>query len=83
MLASSLKNIFAHHHHCLGCSYSLLSFLWCDAQVVRDKSGIIARVIANVSSAIVFSCIYWRLGHKQANIQDRMGLMQVSPGWKV
>lgn len=47
-------------------------------QATRDKGTNVSRAMSQVSSAVVFSIIYWRLGHSQASIQDRMGLLQVS-----
>lgn len=35
------------------------------------------QVIANLGSAVVFGCIFWRLGLGQAQINDRIGLLQV------
>jgi hypothetical protein len=35
--------------------------------------------MSNLSSAIVFAAIYWRMGRAQSSIQDRMGLLQVRP----
>lgn len=47
-------------------------------QVTRDKATNISRAMSQISSALVFSTIYWRLGTSHANIQDRVGLLQVS-----
>lgn len=47
-------------------------------QVTRDKATNISRAMSQISSALVFSTIYWRLGRSHANIQDRVGLLQVS-----
>ena len=47
-------------------------------QVVRDKATIASRASSQLSSALVFSSIYWRLGKSQAAIQSRIGLIQVS-----
>lgn len=46
-------------------------------QIVRDKALNISRAMSNVSSAVIFGSIYWRLGRSQISIQDRMGLLQV------
>jgi hypothetical protein len=46
-------------------------------QVTRDKVTNVARAMTNVSSAIIFGSIFWRLGRGQTSIQDRMGLLQV------
>ena len=45
-------------------------------QVSRDKATTMARIMSNVSSAIIFGSIYWRMGRKQVGIQNRMGLLQ-------
>jgi len=47
-------------------------------QVTRDKATNISRAMSQISSALVFSTIYWRLGTSHANIQDRVGLLKVS-----
>lgn len=31
----------------------------------------------NVTSALIFGSIFWRMGLSQTSIQDRMGLLQV------
>lgn len=46
-------------------------------QIKRDKATNIARVMSNVSSAIIFGSIYWRMGKKQIAVQNRLGLLQV------
>lgn len=46
-------------------------------QVTRDKATNMARALSNVSSAIIFSAIFWRMRGSQATIQDRLGLLQV------
>jgi hypothetical protein len=51
-------------------------------QVTRDKATAIARLMSNLSSAIVFGAIYFRMGRSQSSIQDRLGLLQVG-GWSV
>lgn len=33
--------------------------------------------MSNVSSAIIFGSIYWRMGKKQTAVQNRLGLLQV------
>ena len=56
---------------------------WCPVQplrrrqVSRDKATNIARAMSNVSSAVIFGGIFWRMGRSQSSIQDRMGLLQV------
>lgn len=47
-------------------------------QVIRDKATFASRAGSQISSAVVFSAIYWRMGRGQAAIQDRLGLLQVS-----
>jgi hypothetical protein len=39
--------------------------------------------VANISSALIFGAIFWRLKRKQSSIQDRLGLLQVRSrkGW--
>jgi hypothetical protein len=37
----------------------------------------VARLMSNLSSAIVFGAIYFRMGRSQSSIQDRLGLLQV------
>jgi hypothetical protein len=46
-------------------------------QVTRDKSTNLVRGAMNITSALIFGSIFWRLGFKQSTIQDRMGLLQV------
>ena len=46
-------------------------------QVVRDKGTNISRAGVNVTSALIFGSIFWRMRRGQSNIQDRMGLLQV------
>ena len=46
-------------------------------QIRRDKATNVARVMSNVSSAIIFGSIYWRMGKKQTAVQNRLGLLQV------
>lgn len=67
--------------HNPGCSLPrqivlLLSRSW--KQIRRDKATLVSRASSQMSSAIVFSAIYWRLGLKQSDIQSRLGLLQVS-----
>lgn len=67
--------------HNPGCSLPrqiilLLGRSW--KQIRRDKATLISRASSQMSSAIVFSAIYWRLGLKQSDIQSRLGLIQVS-----
>lgn len=33
-----------------------------------------------LTSALIFGSIFWRMGHSQTSIQDRMGLLQVLAG---
>ena len=47
-------------------------------QVLRDRATNIGRASSQISSALVFSSIYWRMSRSQSSIQDRMGLLQVS-----
>ncbi|PSC72649.1 ABC transporter G family member 7 isoform A [Micractinium conductrix] len=47
-------------------------------QVLRDKATIVGRASSQVSSALVFAAIYWRMKRTQSSIQDRMGLLQIS-----
>lgn len=54
----------------------LLTRSW--RQVTRDKATAMARLMSNLSSAIVFGAIYFRMGRSQSSIQDRLGLLQVS-----
>ena len=42
----------------------------------RDKATNIGRAMSNVSSAVIFGGIFWRMGCSQSSIQDRMGLLQ-------
>jgi hypothetical protein len=46
-------------------------------QITRDKATAIARLMSNLSSAVIFGAIFFRMQKKQSNIQDRMGLLQV------
>lgn len=46
-------------------------------QIKRDKGTTVARLMSNVSSALIFGSIYWRLGRRQDGVQNRMGLLQV------
>jgi hypothetical protein len=46
-------------------------------QITRDKAAAMARLSSNMSSAVIFGAIFWRMQKKQSNIQDRMGLLQV------
>jgi ABC-type multidrug transport system ATPase subunit len=64
-----------------GCSLQrqvalLLKRSW--RQVTRDKATLASRASSQISSAAVFSGIYWRMGRGQPAIQDRLGLLQVS-----
>ncbi|KAL4458091.1 hypothetical protein ABPG75_012956 [Micractinium tetrahymenae] len=47
-------------------------------QVLRDRATNIGRASSQVSSALVFASIYWRMKRSQSSIQDRMGLLQIS-----
>lgn len=46
-------------------------------QVTRDKKTNKARIMSSVMSALLFGCIYWKIGYTQSTIQDRLGLLQV------
>ncbi|KAK9909937.1 hypothetical protein WJX75_009739 [Coccomyxa subellipsoidea] len=46
-------------------------------QISRDKATNVARAMSNISSAVIFGGIFFRMGRSQSSIQDRMGLMQV------
>ena len=64
-----------------GCSLQrqivlLLGRSW--KQIRRDKATLVSRASSQLSSAVVFSAIYWKLGMKQSDIQSRLGLIQVS-----
>ena len=48
-------------------------------QIKRDKATTVARLMSNVSSAVIFGSIYWRMGRQQVGIQNRMGLLQARP----
>ena len=47
-------------------------------QVTRDRATAVSRASSQISSALVFSSIYWRMGRSQRAIQDRLGLLQVA-----
>ncbi|KAL6758227.1 P-loop containing nucleoside triphosphate hydrolase protein [Haematococcus lacustris] len=47
-------------------------------QAMRDKASTMARIGANVTSALMFGLIFFRMGRSQSAIQDRMGLLQVA-----
>jgi len=47
-------------------------------QVTRDRATTASRASSQLSSAAVFSAIYWRMGKGHAAIQDRLGLLQVA-----
>ena len=47
-------------------------------QATRDKATTVARAVSNLSSAVIFGSIFWRLGRSQTAIQDRLGLLQVA-----
>ena len=47
-------------------------------QVTRDTATAASRASSQLSSAAVFSAIYWRMGNGQNSIQDRLGLLQIS-----
>jgi hypothetical protein len=49
-------------------------------QVLRDRPTNVGRASSQLSSAIVFASIYWRMKRTQSSIQDRMGLLQVRSG---
>eukprot|EP00878_Enallax_costatus_P022833 GHUV01024259.1.p1 GENE.GHUV01024259.1~~GHUV01024259.1.p1 ORF type:complete len:106 (-),score=23.19 GHUV01024259.1:428-745(-) len=46
-------------------------------QITRDRAAAIARLSSNVSSAVIFGAIFFRMQKKQSSIQDRLGLLQV------
>mmetsp|Transcript_19242 Transcript_19242/g.58081 ORF Transcript_19242/g.58081 Transcript_19242/m.58081 type:complete len:689 (-) Transcript_19242:421-2487(-) len=54
----------------------LLARSW--RQATRDKATNIARAGTNISSALIFGAIFWRMRRSQTTIQDRMGLLQVA-----
>lgn len=54
----------------------LLARSW--RQATRDKATNVARAGTNISSAIIFGSIYFRMRRTQSTIQDRIGLLQVS-----
>mmetsp|Transcript_13559 Transcript_13559/g.36688 ORF Transcript_13559/g.36688 Transcript_13559/m.36688 type:complete len:690 (-) Transcript_13559:688-2757(-) len=47
-------------------------------QATRDKAAAMARIGSNLSSALIFGCIFNRMGRSQSSIQDRLGLLQVA-----
>eukprot|EP00878_Enallax_costatus_P000531 GHUV01000626.1.p2 GENE.GHUV01000626.1~~GHUV01000626.1.p2 ORF type:complete len:325 (+),score=108.41 GHUV01000626.1:3181-4155(+) len=47
-------------------------------QITRDRAAAIARLSSNVSSAVIFGAIFFRMQKKQSSIQDRLGLLQVA-----
>lgn len=47
-------------------------------QISRDSSAASARLASNLSSALMFGAIFFRMGRTQASIKDRLGLLQVS-----
>eukprot|EP00798_Chlamydomonas_sp_ICE-L_P003922 gene3922-13996_t len=47
-------------------------------QATRDKAANMARIMSNLSSAIIFGAIFWRIKKSQSSIQDRLGLLQVA-----
>lgn len=49
-------------------------------QATRDKATNIARAGTNISSALIFGSIYFRMRRSQSTIQDRLGLLQVRMG---
>ena len=46
--------------------------------VLRDQATMLSRASSQISSAVVFSAIFWRMKRSQSSIQDRLGLLQVS-----
>ena len=52
----------------------LLTRSW--RQATRDRATNVARAGTNISSAIIFGSIFWRMRRTQSTIQDRMGLLQ-------
>jgi ABC-2 type transporter len=55
----------------------LLSRSW--RQATRDKATNFARAGTNISSALIFGSIYFRMRRTQSTVQDRIGLLQVLP----
>ena len=53
----------------------LLSRSW--RQATRDKATNFARAGTNISSALIFGSIYFRMRRTQSTVQDRIGLLQV------
>jgi hypothetical protein len=66
---------------CLPCRQFRLLLQRSWRQISRDKAAAMARLMSNLSSAIIFGAIFFRMQKKQSNIQDRMGLLQV--GWSL
>jgi hypothetical protein len=56
----------------------LLARSW--RQATRDKATNFARAGTNISSALIFGSIYFRMRRTQSTIQDRLGLLQVRRG---
>lgn len=54
----------------------LFSRAW--KQMARDKKTLIARTMSSAMSALLFGSIYWKLGLTQADVGNRLGLLQVA-----
>eukprot|EP00271_Cylindrocystis_brebissonii_P012948 TRINITY_DN32467_c0_g1_i1.p1 TRINITY_DN32467_c0_g1~~TRINITY_DN32467_c0_g1_i1.p1 ORF type:complete len:685 (+),score=112.06 TRINITY_DN32467_c0_g1_i1:158-2212(+) len=54
----------------------LLQRAW--RQTTRDRSTNLVRGAVNMTSALIFGSVFWRMGLAQTAIQDRMGLLQVA-----
>jgi ABC-type multidrug transport system ATPase subunit len=82
--ASSAAAVAHHHHHRShheggagpGRQFALLlRRSW--RQISRDASARAARLASNLSSALMFGAIFFRMGRSQASVKDRLGLLQV------
>ncbi|OSX76578.1 hypothetical protein BU14_0184s0005 [Porphyra umbilicalis] len=47
-------------------------------QMSRDKKTLFARTMSSAMSALLFGSIYWKLGLTQADVGNRIGLLQVA-----
>ncbi|KAK1864939.1 hypothetical protein I4F81_007475 [Pyropia yezoensis] len=54
----------------------LFSRAW--KQMARDKKTLFARTMSSGMSALLFGSIYWKLGLTQADVGNRLGLLQVA-----
>jgi ABC-type multidrug transport system ATPase subunit len=80
-LAAAPATHHHHHEHQRGAGLRqqfalLLRRSW--RQISRDKGAASSRLASNLSSAVMFAGIFWRMGRSQASITDRLGLLQVS-----